>query len=350
MIRTRRLTIWLLWTASSILLNGDLSGQAIGVEDESLQPIEIAVGQLVAEAEISWRHKRNWPRSESDIAAEFEDALTDDDILDALSASLHKDVAMDGYIKWQLLSFNADIDAASAKRARKIASALPRLIPQPNPIDQLPRKKTRIKVASFLLRGEHPAFIPPLSPIFADRDLYHVKYQSTVVSSGSAVGGVGQTVERPLHIDMRDYVKITEVVDEGNTQLLRLRRIVQDANRPAILYRNAVVKRLPQHGGIQLGVMYQDMADRIHAGDPTHSEAARRFVQECISISRDRTVKSRLRKRLIAELQKLHRITVEVTRSVTTLEVNRFRVDINEVRLSDNNLNTAVDALKGKAK
>ena len=347
-LRNRTIAIWV----SCIALNSGLTEvtSIAQVAKEDAIAIELLVDRLVTEAETGWLRNDNWPRREPSFAGEFDLVLAGDEIISALGRSLHNDVAMDGYIKWQLLSFNPKIDLMSTKLAKSVVAALPRIIPQPSPIDRLPRKKTRIKAASFVLKGQHPPFIPPLSPIFADRGLYHLKHQSTIISSGAAVGGVGQTKERPLHIDMRDHERLTEVVEQGNEQLLKLRRIVQDANRPAILYRNAVIKQLPQRGGIRLGAMYQDMADRIHAGEATHAEAAYRFVRECAARTRDRSVKSSLRKRLISELRNLHRVRVDVTRSVTTIEVNRFRVDIDEVGLSDENLNAAIDALKGKAK
>lgn len=90
--------------------------------------LHIAIGRLRQEGR-QFRATGNLPRQEADFAESFEYFVRPRDLHDAVAAVQDReDAAVDGYIRWQLLSFDADWGAMDGDAYERLIGNLPRLV------------------------------------------------------------------------------------------------------------------------------------------------------------------------------------------------------------------------------
>ena len=89
--------------------------------------------QLNKEAIDAWRDNQPWPRDKSNYAQRANITLPNADLVRILSQRMHSNPALDGYVKWQILSFHPDLAGLAIKTYRQIIATLPGLLRQPQP-------------------------------------------------------------------------------------------------------------------------------------------------------------------------------------------------------------------------
>lgn len=90
--------------------------------------LHIAIERLREEGR-QFRATGNLPRQEADFAESFEYFVRPRDLHDAVAAVQDReDAAVDGYIRWQLLSFDADWGAMDGDAYERLIGNLPRLL------------------------------------------------------------------------------------------------------------------------------------------------------------------------------------------------------------------------------
>ena len=88
------------------------------------------VAQLTRKAAHTWRVDRTFARQQSDYAARNNLSLPNEELIRLLSRRINPDTAIEGYVKWQLLSFDSDLSRATADELRRIVKVWPRVLAQ----------------------------------------------------------------------------------------------------------------------------------------------------------------------------------------------------------------------------
>jgi hypothetical protein len=112
---------------------GDSAGAR---ESDRPEPKEtgISVAVSVLRREVTDQRRRQpegWPRSEANFAQDKNWTVPDEQVLRALQRRVHPNPAIDGYIKWQLLSFEPEMSELDENAARRIIASMPKLMSPP---------------------------------------------------------------------------------------------------------------------------------------------------------------------------------------------------------------------------
>jgi hypothetical protein len=218
------------------------------------------VRELAKEGREEFRTLKQWPRREADYAIKKNVQADSAEVVAMLGRKLDRNPALDGYIKWQLLSFSPDY-AAVPKAYDLLVRGLPDLTPraQPNP--------QQMRIFSAFEDKGNERMIDKLRKTIGD-------YEMTVADSDTA-------------------------------------------NMPAIAYRDAIIREIPEDNGTRMLVMMQDIEDRFMAGHMSHVEAMKDLVADARRRKDDATLSRAVRQRLIAEAERLNSLKTPLIRGIT---------------------------------
>ena len=218
---------------------------------------------LATEAEKAWSEKQAWPRSKPNYAKDRKLSLPSEAVIDALGRRLDRVPLIDGYIKWQLLSFKPDFEEASKRDLQQIIRNLPKLTDQPS-MD----RRTRRAIA------------------------------------------IGQQDEVPREVVM-DIAKVVNEYEQAVKENI-------EANEVTVRYRDTVIAKLPHEDGMRLLARLQDGLQRYQAGHPSYSSVISTAVDEAESLKKDPVLDRRARMKLLAMTKQLQN---SETRAIQNLNV-----------------------------
>lgn len=183
--------------------------------------MHIAIERLRAEGQ-EFRRTGNLPRHEPDFAATFGYLVRDRDVIDAIiNAQDRDDAVVDGYIRWQLLSFEVDLGAMDSGAYRRLIHNLPGLV----------------RCAS------------------ADTESHSVLERLAL--------GAGRNLDVRAELEQRwDALRFKD-------------KEVELLNQPALKFRDAVAEAMPEPGARRLGVLLYDLQGRIAAASDTRTVKSR---------------------------------------------------------------------------
>lgn len=265
-------------------------------EKYKLVTIGIAITQIKAEARTSWRDNQNWPRSRPNFAQDKEWRVDQDELIRGFTRRLNSNPAIDGYIKWQLLSFQPDFERVEPSVMNRIVANMPRVLDAAKPEA---KKTNRSGGMAFSFFGRQTAYVKDLDPVVAGGVVAY-KPKIGVTSSGSGVAAEG-------------YVELHKTMVQANQKLKAANNAIQKANRPVITYRDAVLKRLSKNNAELMGMYIKEVRSRLMAGQESYKEAFAKLMQVGKKINTDPTVTAGTRSILaqwVAQMPKFRKTVV----------------------------------------
>jgi hypothetical protein len=312
--------------------------QPVGAQadDPAFEPVRIdiesVVSALVEEAIVSWKRTGDWPRQTPDFAQEQGLVVDPAELAAALGRTLHDQPPLDGYIKWQLLSFRPKLDTLGGSAARQVLSNLPRITNQPQPVI------SGFGGRAWIFSGRQIPFVSDLEPV-GSGDAIAFDPEISVVNDGMLLDAEG-VVEMRTH-----QVKALRDVDE---QLTARQTKVERMNRPALAYRDAVVDAMPDRDGRRLWALLADAVDRLNAADPTCADAVDRFVDYCKQARSDSTITKRTRTAVTRRLEQMEDQRRSLIADFRFPGENRVVVVRRIAAFGPDNLDAAIAYLEGR--
>jgi hypothetical protein len=290
---------------------------------------------LREEATTAWLAHKPWPRDKSSYAQDKNLTLPNDDLVRALGMRFSDTAAIDGYIRWQLLSFYPNLSKLDLKGLRQMVALLPVIAAQPEP--EVPGGQDASSGASRGGGGLGVAVrqtaIVNWEPVPGTNRLRPVL---GVVNSGTGLQATGT-----VSADGR-YVTLS--VEEAQTNLLRLRAVAAAANLTPLAFRDALMDFIPKEGGMRVYARIEDLKRRIVAGDPSFAVAAERLFAD--TSARDITVSADLQKPILGGLRELAQLHNSVIKGFETDDKGRTLVRGQEISLPVKPLAQAAADLK----
>ncbi len=240
---TRRNAVWI----AALVVGPALAGHAAAASGGETTPIGEVVQALEKEARRSLRKSEKWPRSQPNYAKKEGVDVKNRALLQALERRLSRKAPLDGYIKWQLLSFKPDFSKLDSYQG--IVQGLPEFLSRPS----LPREHKK-----FLKRAK----------------------------------------QQPSKSRVPVLRKIKKRYDASVQRAQKL-------NKPAIDYRNRVIDKRPIRDGSRLFARLRDLQQRYEAGVQSYRHVARLIVGEAKANKTNEKIPISARKRLLAEAKRL---------------------------------------------
>lgn len=266
-------------------------------EDYKLVTVGIAITQIKAEARESWRDNQNWPRTRPNFAHDKKWRVDQDELIRGFTRRLNSNPAIDGYIKWQLLSFQPDFDSIDPPTMNRIVANMPDVLDAAKPEA---KKTNRSGGMAFSFFGRQTAYVKDLDPVVAGGVVAY-KPKIGVTSSGSGVAAEG-------------YVELHKTVVEANKKLSAANSAIQKANRPVLTYRDAVIKRLSKDNAELMAMYIKEVRSRLMAGQESYKESFAKLMQVGKKINTDATVSANTRTILaqwVAQMPKFRKTVVK---------------------------------------
>ncbi len=227
------------------------------------------VRDLANEARQELRTLKHWPRRESEYAIKNNLIADSEEVIRAMGKRLDRDPALDGYIKWQLLSFSPNYAEAGIRGFEQLVRGLPDLMQRPQP------------------NG-------------SQRRLF-----SQFEKSGNE----------------RLVTKIQQQIDLWQTQVLDVERL----NEPAIAFRDAILFELPADNGLKLTVRMMDVEARYVAGHLSYREMVEPMIREAAA-GKDAPWSPAVRQRLIEYGERLKMLAAPYVREVTVAPTGQVTI------------------------
>lgn len=294
-----------------------------------------ALTLLQAEAAVLRTPGKDWPSLESDFAQRHGLSVDPKEAARVLCRRLSANPAIDGYIKWQLLSFAPDLGSLGMDEQRQLIRSLPPLVAEPD--------------ATVLAAYVPPDEGSPSMGLFTGTQTaysagpYYVPGSRTpgarlgVVTSGSGIVAGGWVSPDGRTVDL--------TVRATSAALTQLRRQAVFLNAGSARYRQAVVSALPRAGGVRALAMLTDVRDRVVAGEFNTHHAIERLVSET-SAARDAfTLDPALRPQIVGLLRQLTHTRAYVAVEVRADAQGRPLVDQGAVFVPAQDLGPIADNL-----
>lgn len=291
---------------------------------------------IAREARIGWDQSRTWPHDEADHSSREEDvALLNRQLIVTLMKRQDNHPAVDGYVRWQLLSYAPDLSEATPQQIRSMIANLPELSRLPVPPE--PRNILRggdTGGGAYFFSGVQRAFISDLRPVPGARG-----YNPTlsVVNTGN-----GLSFETPE--------EIIETSRGAAYDHVASRPVIEKLNIPTVNYRTRLMELIPSQGGLKLEALFTDMKDRIEAGDPSYKEACQAFFDEAHAMRADVSIPEKTRWTLHNQMKALGLKKVLVVKDIKIDDAGNMRVAREAVAFPRQHLETALAYLKGPIK
>lgn len=288
-----RLLIGLVGLLPLLLLSATARAQS--AEAPKLSNLRDVVRLLGDEANAASQDQWNWPRDEPTIA----DAVDFEPDARQLQRFFHRRLdrngAIDGYIKWQLLSFKPDFAAMADRDYQQTLRNWPQVL-------QTPQLDRRMQSALESVDG---ALDPP------DR--------------------------------------VIEQLEQALAEREQAQELIHRANSPAIKYINAVVAGAPQRDGWPfVASVYQF----VHVAEAGHKQAralGRRIDKRAEELSRDPALPASARRDAIRLLQRMGPTRIPGKLTIVRMMSGEVNVDRRRVLdFSKKDLDTITNYLMGK--
>ena len=287
------------------------------------------------EARIGWAVEHDWPHDVADHSSREDVALLNRQIIQSLMKRQDNHPAVDGYVRWQLLSYAPDLAEASPQQIRSIIANLPALTRLPVP----PKPGNILKGGdngggAYFFSGVQRAFLSDLRPVPGARG-----YNPTlsVVNTGT-----GLSFETPEEIIENSRGSAYDHVSS--------RPVIEKLNTPAVNYRTRLMELIPSEGGLKLEALFADMKDRIESGDPSYKEACQAFYNEAHARRADETNPEKTRWMLVNQMKTLGMKKVLVVKDIKIDNAGNMGVDREAVAFPRQHLETALFYLRGPMK
>lgn len=257
--------------------------------------------EIAQQGRLEWRKEGSFRRY-SDYSSQVNFGLTNRQLIAALSQRLDSHPAVDAYVRWQLLSFAPDFTVLKDIELKRLVANLPSLTQLPPP----PKAGNIIKgdngARGYFFSGTQRAFLSDLVPV-----------SGTGLSNPrlSVIGGGGGISAASL-----DPQKAIEAARNQTYDYVQAGTTVEYLNGPAIHYRDALVRLIPDTAGQRLEVLFQDLKERISAGDPGYKDAAQAFYNEAQRTRNDGTISAQARAKLVYQMRELARKKTSVVQRI----------------------------------
>jgi hypothetical protein len=278
--------------------------------------LSVVISMLRQEAINSWHKDHSWPRQSPNFAWDKKWTLPQDDVLKALSRSLDRNPAIDGYIKWQLLGFQPELGKADTDTINRISANVPKPAKQPQP-DLTAAANANGPSGSYMLpMGNYVAGLE--TKVGNGAVAVHPKVRTTIAGSGLGTGGPS--------------VDMAVVAAAINDELKQQRKLVGQINAAVYTYRDELIRSFPEEGGLKLAMMIKDVRDRVEAGDPDSPAAMKKLLLDAPRLCAEPTLTRDVRNTLINWARLLGAMSTPVAESVSAqgqqLVVKRLAIAI----------------------
>ncbi|HEX7010821.1 MAG TPA: hypothetical protein VF184_12635 [Phycisphaeraceae bacterium] len=239
--------------------------QADGPRQVSLAWVLYQLQQEPEQARLTSENVSSLQR-EPDFAQVHRVRLDPLELHQALTRRLHADAGLDAYLRWQLLSFEPELEHWSMAQHAALIHALPPIRPlqaqaggnRPG-LDGLGLSAPTLGVVRSGAVLDASAFVPAHDPRYVVLNMQ--ASQTNVIR----IRQIAQTMARPQPLPPADA----------------------DENAKVIRYREALIERLPRRSGVRLIARFQDVRDRLAAGDPSTPVATEALMAELAHLDRD---------------------------------------------------------------
>lgn len=293
--------------------------------------ISTVIRDIATEARQGWAVEREWPHDMADHSTRTQEmALLNRQIIMSLMKRQDSHASVDGYIRWQLLSYAPDLSEARPPEIRAIIANLPPLTRLPVP----PKARNvldRNGGGAYFFSGVQKAFLSDLTPVAGARG-----YNPTLSVAGSGAGLSFETAE--------------EVIQQSRAAAydhVQSRPLIERLNGPTVLYRDALMQLIPTEGGLRLEALFLDMKDRLEAGDPSYKDACQAFFNEAHRTQSDQMIPERTRANLMFQMRNLARKKTLVLQEIEIDRAGAMRVKREAVAFPAQHLDTLLGYLKG---
>ncbi len=246
-------------------------------EKKAEKPVELkeakiadVVRDLIEEGREAIKTSKKWPRTEPDFATKHNLKAEKDEVVAALSRRIDRNPALDGYVKWQLLSF----------------------------LPKDPQFSSRDFGA--LVRGL-PEFLTMAQPTSSQRRIF-----AAFEKEGN---------ERMLP-------KIREQIDAFQASVAE----IDTLNEPAMKYRDFIIGQIPEDNGVRALIRLQDIEARYMAGEPSYEKAVDALIREVAAHKTDASWNQATRQRIHAGAARLNKLKTPLIRSVEVMATGQTKV------------------------
>ncbi len=326
--------------------------------------LEKTAESIIEEARKSWKEDEKWPREKSNFADDHPADIPDRVLLDALARKHHDDPRLDAYVRWQLLSYEPDIDQLSGPQIKRLLDAMPPYASRPEPNVQAfnqataryrgqssSRRSTGSGGTSITMGGTSMGDVS-----FNTGNVRVQREQAFITGFGGAGGGLQPQIDTvrsgtflqvqgSISADGR-YVNLN--VRTLNQQLVELRRETIQTGMPGVAFADGLVDLLPAAGGLQLAGQMMDLKRRIEAGCESVEQAKENLLERATEHADNREITTRQRRELLEllkDVNRAHRTTAERIEREGDL---RFRGKEKVIRLCEDDYIDLYWALRGQ--
>lgn len=236
--------------------------------------VQEAARDLVQEAKKQMRELKVWPRQTSDYAIKTNTMIEGEEVIKALGRRWDRMGALDGYVKWQLLSYQPSLVDAGPRELEAIVRFFPELMPRPNP--------TAAQMRIF------------------------------------------NAAEKQALPQYKDKIR-----DEINKYEMAIADVA-NLNKPSLEYRDKIIFELPEDNGLRLQVMLMDAQDRFVAGDMSYERVMGNVIRDARSMKSDKQkLPESVRRKLLDQVEKLKKSPNPMLEGVNLLnsgQVNLIKI------------------------
>ncbi len=336
--------------------------------DKFSEPMNDVLKDLLAEAMVGWTVNGKWPRDKADYAASRPDIKLDNkELIQVMTMKIHASAMLDGYVRWQLASFEPDLSILTPAQRLEYVRQMPRVLREPEPRVKEMNKAIRVYIervkaaaksgqptyhvsgASAMSIGPAPGGIgfqslrvPVHQAYFMDFDGDPIGFQPTlsVLNTGTSL-----TVGGTVSADGR-YVTLT--VQSLNSTLSQIREFSTAAATASRNLRDDVVADLPREGGLRLAGLMLDLQNRLAVGHRSADEVAKKAVEEAKALRSDPSLTKATRDQLIDLLRDLQRERSQIITGVTGSVSKGFTAKTETIELSNSDYNAMNAYLRGR--
>jgi len=290
------------------------AAKAREAKDPEFKKITWVIIQLRLEARKSLKFKKQWPRTVANFAQEKNVRTDEVDLFRVLAKRLDRDSAMDGYIRWQMLSFKPkfeDIDERS-DMFRRLILTMPRVISQPEP--KIPKQVTS---GVSMTIGTQVAVLIDRIPIPSSGGRFAgFRPVLGVATYGYGVGGIQTS---------RGFVFEADAAN-ATAQLRRAQASTDYANAPTLTYRDLLISQVSPKTGLRFAATLQDAYDRVKAGERSSKEVIDLLIDESAALKQNPSVGTDRLRAFYQEVQKLFKVYRDIAVGVY-IKDGEFKVD-----------------------
>lgn len=298
-----------------------------------LELISKVTREIADEARRDWKRDRALRRY-ADYSSRVQFGLTNRQLIAALLKRQDNHPTVDAYVRWQLLSFEPDLSEARDIELRRMVAMMPELTHLPAPPKAGNILKGENGAGAYFFSGRQRAFLSDLVPVPGSGG---ANPRLGVISSGAGISAA-----------TFDPQKAIETARGHTYDFVKSVATVEYLNGPAIHYRDAFVRMLPTAEGFRLEVMFNDMKDRIEAGDPGYKTAAQAFFDEAQRTRTDKSISPRTRAKLVFNMRDLARKRTLVVKAIQIDDAGNMREEHDVVAFPQKFVPPLIANLKGE--